>query len=380
MSRQVGFFGAVLALSLGAAWHRWTADEAAPREGVLLADGKKDELTRVRWDGPDLDVVFERRADSFGAYWWVTVEETRTKKVDGAESKETKVSRFKAGSAADKLVETLSPFMALRELKDVGSEKLDSFGLSAAETHMTVEHGGRTMTLTVGGETYGSRDVYVRDEASQRVFVIDDELLKPLKFAGTRLPERNLAAAAVETITSVTLTEGATTQAWTQEARVDRAAAYWKRSGGEKDEGFGIWMDKFLKLKSTGYVAEADVPAALPTRFSVTVRAEGAQDETVQVASAADAWYARSESTRGWVKLAQGAARDAADDVRDVLEGKAPEKPAASGAAAPPAVNPATTGVTEKAPTAERAPARADAKPPSEQARPARRKARKTRD
>jgi hypothetical protein len=348
MSRQVGFFGAFLVLSLGAAWHRWTAEESSPREGVLLADGKKDELTRVRWDGPDLDVVFEHRADSFGPYWWVTVEETRTKKVDGAESKETKVSRFKAGSAADKLVETLTPFMALRELKDVGSEKLESFGLTSSETHMTVEHGGRTMKLTVGGETYGSRDVYVRDEASQRVFVLDDELLKPLKFAGTRLPERNLAAASVETITSVSLTEGASTQVWSQEARVDRAAAYWKRSAGEKDEGFGIWMDKFLKLKSTGYVAEADVPADLATRFSVTVRAEGVAEETVQVATAADAWYARSESTRGWVKLAQGAARDAADDVRDVLEGRAPEKPAAS--AAPPTKAPEPPAAVTAAP------------------------------
>jgi hypothetical protein len=215
---------------------------------------------------------------------------------------------------------------------------------------MTVEHGGRTMTLTVGGETYGSRDVYVRDEASQRVFVLDDELLKPLKFAGTRLPERNLAAAAIETIASVTLTEGATTQAWTQEARVDRAAAYWKRTGGEKDEGFGIWMDKFLKLKSTGYVAEADVPAELTTRFSLAVRADGAPEETVRIASAGEAWYARSESTRGWVKLAQGAARDAADDVRDVLEGKAPEKPAASAAETPPAATPAPA--TTPAPTA----------------------------
>ena len=345
MSKTVVMYGGLLALSLGAAWVRYTSDEAAPKEGVVVVEGKPAELAKVAYDAPDLDVGFELREDTFGRYGWVTVEEVKTKKVDGAETKETKVTRFKAGSAADKMLEGLAPLMALRELKDVDAGKLSSFGLDAPTTKLTVSLAGKDSALDVGGETYGTKDVYVRDNATQRIFVVDDELFKALKFAATRLPERQLVAAKVEDIVGITLAKDANSVSWDQQNRDDRAAAYWKRGTAEgKDETFGNWLDKFLKVKSVNYVQDGEAQAELVNAFSVTVRAETGPVETVQFLTAGEDWFARSESTRGLVKLPRGSAKDAADDVQDVLEGKAPPEepaapPAGAGDAKPPTVS-----------------------------------------
>ena len=354
MSKPVVVYGALLALSLGAAWHRYTSDTTSPKEGVVLADGKKDELRRVTYTSPDLVVTYETRTDDFGPYGWVVVDETRTKKVDGQEVKEQKQTRFKAGTAADKLIEGMAPLVALRELKDVASDKVTTFGLENPTTKLEVDLGGRTTSLAVGGETYGSKDVYVRDVPTQRIYVVDDELFKSLKFAGTRLPERNLVAAKVEDIDGITLTSGATVATWTQAARADRDAAYWKREGGaadapSKDEGFSIWMDKLLKVKSTSYVQEGEAPAELIQAFELKVTSANGKPETLVFSQGGDDWYAKSESSRGLVKLPRGSAKDAADDVADVLEGKAPiEEKSPDAPPAAPAAGNASSSTNER--------------------------------
>ena len=41
MSRSVIIYGALLALTLGAAWHRYTGGEEVTKEGVMLLEVKK---------------------------------------------------------------------------------------------------------------------------------------------------------------------------------------------------------------------------------------------------------------------------------------------------------------------------------------------------
>lgn len=332
MSKTIPVYGVMLVLSLGASWSRYTSDEGAPKEGVVLVEGKKDELRKVVYDAPDLDVTFEMRSDDFGTYGWATVVENKKKKVDGVETTETKTTVFKTGTGADKLIGGFAPLMAVRGLDAVDDGRLATFGLKESDTSVEVVSGGTTSRLALGGETYGTKDRYVRDIGTQRVFIVDDEVFKALKFATTRLPERNLTASKIETMQEVTLGQGANIVRWTQKNRDDRAAAYWEReSATGKDETFGNWFDKFLKVKSTGYVQEGEAPSDATAAFDLTIRSEGGKPETVRFLSTPSGdWYARSESTRGTVKLPKGAASDAADEVTDVLEGKAPAPPAPS--------------------------------------------------
>lgn len=351
MSKSVYVYAALLALSLGAAWHRYTGGEPVEKEGVQLLDVKAEELEKVVYTSPDLTVTFELKTDDFGRYGWATVEE-RKKGKEGEPPPEPKVTTFKTGSAADKLVEAFAPMFALRELTPTTDDAtLTSFGLKAPDTTVTVTARGKTTTYDLGGETYGTKDRYARDQATGKLYVLDDEPFKTLKFAGTRLPERQLLASKIEAMSGATLGVGAANATWSQKNRDDKAAAYWERDGGAgKDESFGNWMDKALKLKSTSYVAAAEMPTDLTPAFDLTIRADGQKPETLRVQTSGEDWYAQSESTRGLVKLSRGPAKDAAEDAKDIAEGRTPvadEKPAAKegAAAATPADPTASTPV-----------------------------------
>jgi hypothetical protein len=345
MNKSVFVYATLLVLSMGASWARYTSDETKPKEGVVLIDGKPDELQKVVYDGKDLDVTFEMRADDLGRYPWVTTVEKKTKKVDGVETTEEKTQRFKAGSAADKLIDGFAPLMALRSLDNVDDAKIESFGLKEPETVVTVTEGGRTSTLELGGETYGTKDRYVRHRETGRVYVVKDESFKTLKFANTRLPERNLVSPKVEEIEGITLGRGGETLTWAHKNKDDKAAAYFERDGKPgKDESFDNWFDKVMKLKSTAYVQEGDAPAETVPVFDLTVRAAGKPPETLRLLKGGEDWYAQSEATRGLVKLSKGPASDVAEDVDAMIEGTLPPEepkkeapePGAEGEGGPP--------------------------------------------
>jgi hypothetical protein len=344
MNKSVYIYAGLLVLSLGAAWVKYTAGEEVVKEGVQLVDAKPDALEKVVYTTPELTVTLEMKSDDFGRHGWVTVEDRKKKTGDEAPA-EPKITRFKMGSAGDKVVEFFTPLYALRKLDAVDDAQLNAFGLKEPDTTLTFSAAGRTLEFDLGGETYGTKDRYARDKATGTLYVLDDEPLKTLKMASTRLPERSLTAAKVEKLVSVSLGVGGATGAWTQKNKEDKAAAYWERDGaGGKDESFDNWLEKALKLKSTAYVQDGETPAELLPAFDLTLRVEGEKPETVSILQGGEDYYAKSESTRGLVKLSRGAAKDVVEDAKDVAEGRAPapeEKPATPPPGAPPGAPPA---------------------------------------
>lgn len=335
MIRPWMIFGGVLVLSLGASWMRLTGDEITEeKDGVVLLAEKPDALTSVAYTSADLDVLVEMRADTLGRYGWVTVTDHKQKKAKEGEAPppvETKITTFKAGSAADKLFDLVAPMRAMRELTGVDEQKLGTFGLKDSVSSLAVTGGGTTATLDLGGETYGAKDLYARHRETTRYYVVDDELIKPLKFAATRLPERNLFGAAIETIDRVSLGQGGKTVVWTQHNKEDRNADWWERMPtpgtdevGKKDETFANWLEKGLKLKSQSYVQTADVPATTAPVFALTFSITGKPDETLHVTRLEDSWYASSDFTRGLVKLTKSTVEDTADEVDDIIDGREP--------------------------------------------------------
>lgn len=343
MSKTIPAYALVLVAASAASWRTYTSDDAPEKDGVLLLDGKREELTLLSYASPDLDVKVEQKTDAHGSYAWVSVDDHKVKKPakegDPPPPVEHKLSSFKAGSAADKLLDQFAPLAALRDLGTLDDAKIESFGLTAPDTTVIATVAGRTITLELGGETYGTHDRYARSRETGKIFVIDDEAFKPLKFASTRLPERSLYAAKREQVVSVSLGRGGTTAEWTQVNKDDSSARYWQRVGGEagqKDETFGNWFDKAFKLKSQSYVQDADKPSELAPEFDLAIRVEGTPEQVLRVQKSGEDFYATGDFVRGLVKLTRSPTGDAANDVEDILAGREPPKKEAKKAAPPP--------------------------------------------
>jgi hypothetical protein len=342
MIRSWMVYGAILALSLGATWMRFTAEETkVDKAGVPIVDEPVSALESVVYASPDVDVKLEIRKDTLGSYAWVTVTDHKQKKGKEGEPPppvEVKVTSFKAGSAGDKLMESMAPLLAMRELVGVDAPKLEAFGLQNSTSSLAVSAAGQTATLELGAETYGAKDLYAKHRESSRFYVVDDELVKPLKFAATRLPERGLFGAAIETVDTVALIAGGARVEWLQHNKEDRAADWWERKPapgtdevGKKDETFANWLEKALKVKSASYVQAGEEPASTEAVFELALSAQGKPTETLQVLKSEDDWYARSDFSRGLVKLNRSLVEDPADEVDDIIAGREPppsEKPA----------------------------------------------------
>ncbi len=358
MNRSVTVYSVVVALLLGLSWMEWTAPpEVDLGDKIALMQGEAKDVERVIWKSEKEEVTVERKLDAAGSYLWVTHtkwEEPKTPKPEASPApaeatpptdpnapagatpeasatppaeekppeKVAKTQVFKAGEAGDKLLDSLSPLLALRQLTDVPPEKMATLGLDTSKETLEVVRNGRSRVLEVGGEAYGSKDRYVRDKESGEIYLLDDELLRPLKYAKTRMPDRALFSIAEDKIESAVITGGMRSLDVQHKNAQDKEKASWVRAASPDAvaEQLETWMDKALQLKSSAFVAPDDMPVDLQDRFQLTIKGSDGRTETLQVQQSAEKgdWYARSEHTRGLVKLLKGPTSSLYDDVEAV--------------------------------------------------------------
>jgi hypothetical protein len=370
MNKSVWILSGLLGASMVASYLSWTSEEGTDDDdSIVMLDAAPEQLERVTYTSEKLDVELEQRSDALGDYLWVTTREQKrvpsNKSHDnpdedahedieapgdephdegdedeahdeGAEEEAeytTLVKQFKAGKAGGELLEALAPMEAQRVLQGVGSESYEDFGLVEPEATLSVTRKGKAAKeFSLGGEAYGTRDRYVLTEGT--VYLVDQDLLRPLKYATTRLPDRDLFAVERGDMARVTVSSMCSPVAsdcvegsveLQQNNPQDPANASWSLAGSDQaSETAEAWLDKALALKSAGYVQDDEQPTELSQRLQLLIETKDGLT-TVAISQGLDedgkeGWYATSEYTRGLVKLHKSQASEAADDVESVLE------------------------------------------------------------
>lgn len=356
MTRQVPVFGVLLLVSLAASYARWTSEkDSVDADTIYVLEAKADQITEVVWDSEKLDVTLTSQKDALGSYLMahateqkkrpiakpdapaapeeVSVdengdpvpEEEKAKEAPNFETYEVK-SEFKAGVEAEKLWEALAPFEAKRALENVSDEKLEELGLKEPEATLTIKRAGKPdKVLQVGGESYGTKDRYVRDVETQRIYMVSDDTLRPLRFGTTRLPDRELIGLETGDMTDIVVETQAGKGAFKQNNAADPKAAFWAAPGETTaNESAGLWINKLIALKSADFVQPEDTPTSTTPALAVSVRAKDGSTIQLEVLRGVDpdgkeAWYAKSTYTRQLVKLHSSQVRDVVDDASTVL-------------------------------------------------------------
>ena len=365
MMRSAAIYGSVLVALLGATWADYTAEPELELDGkVVLVPGDLDELTKVTWSSRNRDeAIIERKEDGFGTYYdvqytrWNEVKPAEPPKppapdeaegpktpdeaaADGADTPdapeaapepepepeyESTKTAFKAGVKGDELFASLSPMLALRKLGDMSPEKMETTGLDDPKDALVIERRGKTTKLEVGGEVYGTRDRYVRDPATGEVYLVDDELLRPLRYARTRLPDRTLWSFDAPDISKITIGSPDGSVEVLHQNPQDAEKASWVRAASpdEADEQLKTWMDKAMRMKSSAYADEEDDLDGIELLFSLTIEDSAGKTQTLEVLRKPDDdkanYWGRSEHTRGTVKLLRGQTRALADDLSAII-------------------------------------------------------------
>ena len=308
-------YGAILVLSLGAAWYQWTkpAETISGAEVVLLY-GEETTIEGISWDSEKDSVTIEMKKDEQGSYLWATY--TDKKKEEDA------TKQFKVGKDGEKLLTSLSPLVAIRSLTNLTPEKLEELGLKEAKSSMSVTRKGKTTTFDIGNEAYGTKDLYVRNQETQEVFLLDDAKIRSLKFARTRLPDRKLWSFEKTKITGMTIHTSISEQSQSlvleNKNWQDKKQSKWiKQSQPEADNTqITNWVTKFLRSTNSSYALNIKV-ADLTEAFSVDITADGSSAEKLTIYHDAEKknWYADTTHSRGMVKLIKQSITGLSDDL-----------------------------------------------------------------
>lgn len=340
MRRSVMIYGLVLLASLGGAYRVWTRNpEPELGDQVMVLAGDADELERIHYRSAKIDLTIAMQKDELGRYGWVKVEPIGAPEPveEPAEDPENPhapakddgaVAEFKAGKSADAVLKGLMPFVAKRSLEGLSDDKLAELGLAEPEATLEIQRSGReAKTYEIGGNVYGGANVYVRDPETGKVYVVDSKVIRPLQGAKQSLPDRDVIGAETRQITHLSVHAGEATAEFEQHNPDDPEAVFWSTAGSkESNPSAAAWIDKLLRLRSSGYVQTTDATGELETVYTLQVRTTDrkAIDVTVQRGydeHGDDVWYAKSSYTRGLVKLQRALAAEVATELPNALDG-----------------------------------------------------------
>ena len=289
----------LLGTSLAIAWSRYTAEpDLVGDNEVLVMANQSSQISLIQWTSTEQSVRIERKEDTLGSYLWV--EYTDKKLPDDPQTK-----YFKASQNGDKLLETLSPLVGIRKLDS--NIDLDSIGLTTPSATMEITSNGKTRTFAIGDEAYGTRDLYVRDESSQEIFLVDDNKLRNLRQARTSLPDRALFGMDLKTVSSAILKYNDRILELSHQNWQGPAQAQWINPSFPEEDTTQLqtWMSKLLRTSVSQYAAPDEDLSTLEERLEVTLTWDNGQSETAIYAYDAtnDRWWAKSDSTRSMVRL-----------------------------------------------------------------------------
>ena len=308
----------ILAISLGTAWLQFTAepDKIGDNEVLVMAN-QPSYIERIEWISKQQEVHVEQRSDKVGNYLWV---EYVDKKLPDDPSRKY----FIAGGNGDKLLKALSPLVAIRSLdKDLD---IATLGLDEPSATMRVTSNGQTRLFSIGDEAYGTKDLYVRDDASQEIFLVDDSKLRNLRQARTTLPNRAIFPNKPKDAISATLHWKEATLQLKHQNTPDAKSATWVYADKPDADATQIetWLSKALRTSvSRSANPDEDISNLIP-QFSISLTwDDGIESKTTYAMLTEDkntSWWVSNPSTRGYVRVSGQALGTLLEDLPSLFE------------------------------------------------------------
>jgi hypothetical protein len=229
---------------------------------------------------------------------------------------------FRGNDQADKFFDLFAPMRAARALGIISDAKAKELGLDNSKKSLTVNVRGQSVKFIIGLNSYGSGDVYARDPQGQ-VYLLSHRQVSDFEFAESRLMERRLHRFERPDFDSVevqiTSATGNKTRTLLQKNRLDASNFYFVDSTtpDKRDDTVRNWIDKVLRMAINDYVNKGDEPTAPApaaggplygdvlkmTFFEGKKKLGEATFSRYPGKNGQTDYYARTETTRGLVRL-----------------------------------------------------------------------------
>jgi len=318
--------GGLALLGLAAAYTTWQRQPELQPGEVFVLDVTRNDLEKIRFDDEDAKTWAELQRDSddngnFVALRLSRREAPATK--TAAPTQGASPERVVRGSdAAKALYERFAPLRATRALGVLDAAKLKDLGLASPKKHITVVTRSGRRAFDIAPAPSGGTDPYLRDQADGRVFLVSRSILSDFQAAANSLVERHLHGFRPEDADRVSIAAGSAKKEYRVARSADgRGVEIASAAAPDKpDPAARTWHERVFGLWPSESLGKGELPAEgePQTRLRLDysahghglgwlIIAESPGPPAANVSSTASApkniFYARSESTLGWVKL-----------------------------------------------------------------------------
>jgi hypothetical protein len=329
-ARAVLTQGVLAAAGLTVAYVTWQRQPELASGEAFALDIAKGDLEKVRYDDTDLKSWTEIVRDKDASGPFVTVhlsgsDATGVTMPHGHPSVPIKVPErlVRGNESAERLFERFAPLRATRALGNLDAAKLKDLGLDTTKKKIEVIGRGTHRTYALAPAPPGGSDPYVRDQQDGKVYIVPRVILSDLQSASTNLVERRLHGFKIEEVDKIVVTAAGKKKEFKATRLEDIPGIRLVPAGSDKaDETAKNWHDRIWNLFPSEVLGKNEVPKEGTPRTAIRVdyfsrgrslgwvelgRAGGTPPPAESTASpqpaTADAAYARSEFSLGWVKL-----------------------------------------------------------------------------
>jgi hypothetical protein len=333
-------------LGLGFAYQTWTRtpDDQAPAAGevaVSTCDARSFESIEIENPTHVITAVPERGKD--GTSYWITskrkakaaphagdagVQDSPTVQANAADQGK----RFLANAAFVDYMKRILPLRALRPLGTLPKDKLADFGFDKVGTHLTLSCGGKRVRIEVGARTFGTGQRYVRDEKSHAAYLFEEPIIADLQSAQFKFMQSDLHAFELADIDEAIVEARSARKRLLQRDRKHGDKAMWVDANAPEKRNalYGNWFTRLSRLRVRDYLPASAQPGsdlaqsgAIVPVLSVAYATDGKPKGKLELVRSTGPegarYYARSETTGGWVTVFDSTAKDVEQDVGMVV-------------------------------------------------------------
>lgn len=312
--RQTVVHGALALVGLSLAYATWQRGPELAQGEVVVLDLGKNDLELVRYeDGAKFVEVFRGEAAGAEEAVWLrqgSLPSAPASSPDGgaplAQPLPPSPTREVRGApAAEKLLEQLTPLKAVRALGKLDDQTLEELGLKESKKALEVRGEGTTQRFKVAQAPWGGSP-YLQAEKDGQVYLLKGGLLSDFDGAAFRLVERRLHVFPASEFDAVTVKAGGREKTLVHKAQGPALGTLAPQGAPDKPDDFARnWHQKAWNLVPMEILGKGEEPpgGAPQVVARVDYLHRGKPKGYLEVAKVADAYFARSESTAGWVKL-----------------------------------------------------------------------------
>lgn len=272
MKRESWLFSGLFLVSLGLAW--WASMPAATKDDNVksVVSIVSAQIGSVEFTSGDTKVEVKSQGDD---RWWIETLKAGVKE------------GFLGSSKVKDVLNQFNPLEAVRVIGAVKDEGLGEYGLAgtAAKTMRILDRSGAALlSLAIGKQAYGTRNIFVQDLKDKSVMLITGEFVGDLEKAELRMYERTFTNIQMDEVQTAVISYQDKSKKLFHTRRDEKGGLLWTNESAEGSANAAAksWFERLDRTRIVSFAKDQELDTLKSAKpvFEVELTGAGGAKDT----------------------------------------------------------------------------------------------------